>query len=34
MPVRVKDGSGKDGVYEQLRHVIDQNDVTVAEKEQ
>jgi hypothetical protein len=31
---RVKDSSGKEGEYEQLRHVIDQKDATIAEKEQ
>ena len=31
---RVKDSRGKEGEYEQLRHVIDQKDVTITEKEQ
>ena len=31
---RVKDSSGKEGECEQLRHVIDQKDATIAEKEQ
>ena len=32
---RVKDSSGKEaGEYEQLRHVIDQKDAAIAEKEQ
>ena len=31
---RVKDSRGKEGEYEQLQHVIDQKDATIAEKEQ
>ena len=31
---RVKDSKGKEGEYEQLQHVIDQKDATIAEKEQ
>jgi hypothetical protein len=31
---RVKDSRGKEGEYEQLRHVIDQKDATITEKEQ
>ena len=30
----MKDSSGRDGEYEQLQHVIDQKDATIAEKEQ
>ena len=31
---RAKDSRGKEGEYEQLQHVIDQKDATIAEKEQ
>ena len=31
---RVKDSRGKEGEYEQLQHIIDQKDATIAEKEQ
>ena len=31
---RVKDSRGKEGEYEQIQHVIDQKDATIAEKEQ
>ena len=31
---RVKDSRGKEGEYEQLQHVIDQKDTTIAKKEQ
>ena len=31
---RVKDSRGREGEYEQFRHVIDQKDATIAEKEQ
>ena len=30
---RVKDNRGKEGEYEQLRHIIDQKDATIIEKE-
>ena len=31
---RVKDSRGKEGEYEQLRHVLDQEDATTVENEQ